>query len=64
MAKDVKIYLQYQINEIESANLREGEEEELTRERDRLINAEKIINIVNSVYQDIYSGSGNIPFCF
>ncbi|NLN40828.1 MAG: AAA family ATPase, partial [Clostridiales bacterium] len=43
-----KDILQYQINEIESANLREGEEEELTRERNRLINAEKIINTVNS----------------
>lgn len=59
-----KDILQYQINEIESANLREGEEEELTRERDRLINAEKIINIVNSAYQDIYSGSGNFHSAF
>ena len=37
--------LRFQVNEIESARLREGEQEELTQERARLANAEKIAGL-------------------
>ncbi len=56
-----KDILSYQIDEIESANLDENEEQELIQERSILANGEKIINIINSVYQDIYSGSNVYP---
>jgi DNA repair protein RecN (Recombination protein N) len=59
-----KDILQYQINEIESANLKEDEEEGLIHERDRLNNAERIISVINSVYQDIYSGSNSYHSAF
>lgn len=52
-----KDILAYQIDEIENANLSEDEEEKLSQERTILINGEKIINNINSIYQDIYSGS-------
>lgn len=42
--------LQYQIDEIEAAHLRVGEEEELARERKVLQNASKITGLVNNVY--------------
>ena len=56
-----KDILSFQIDEIENANLKENEEEELSQERSMLINGEKIINIINSIYQDIYSGSNDYP---
>ncbi|MGI5850957.1 MAG: DNA repair protein RecN [Caldicoprobacterales bacterium] len=56
-----KDLLIYQINEIESANLRDGEEEELNHERAVLVNSEKIIHIINSVYQNFYTGSNIHP---
>lgn len=56
-----KDILSYQIDEIESADLEENEEEELNQERSILANGEKIISIINSVYQDIYSGSNTYP---
>jgi DNA repair protein RecN (Recombination protein N) len=52
-----KDILLYEINEIEEANLRQNEEEELDQERTILANGERIINTINLVYQDIYSGS-------
>ncbi|HZJ83511.1 MAG TPA: DNA repair protein RecN [Clostridia bacterium] len=52
-----KDILAYQIDEIENANLVVGEEEDLTKERDLLVNAEKIITIINAAYEDLYSGS-------
>ncbi len=42
--------LQYQIEEIEAAKLRPGEEEELARERKVLQNASKITGLVNNTY--------------
>lgn len=56
-----KDILTYQINEIESVNLSPGEEEELVSERSKLANGEKIINILNSAYHDLYSGSNTYP---
>lgn len=40
--------LTYQIREIESAQLKPGEEEELTLRRDQIANAEKIIHLLSS----------------
>jgi len=44
-AKERIDLLEYQIDEIEKANLEPGEEEELKQERDRLANAEKIATL-------------------
>lgn len=41
-------YLEYQINEIEKAQLQPGEEEELRKERDLLKNAEKISSCIKN----------------
>ena len=49
----------YQINEIENADLKDGEEEELNREKTLLVNGEKITNTINSSYEDLYTGSNN-----
>ena len=48
--------LQYQIDEIEAAKLRVGEEEELSRERKLLQNAAKITTLANSVYAQLAAG--------
>jgi DNA repair protein RecN (Recombination protein N) len=56
-----KDLLTYQINEIESANLRDGEEEELNHERTILVNSEKIMHIINTIYQNLYTGSNIHP---
>jgi DNA repair protein RecN (Recombination protein N) len=48
--------LQYQIEEIESADLRVREEEELTRERTLLQNAAKVTNLVNTAYAVLAEG--------
>lgn len=56
-----KDILAYEINEIEGADLREDEEEELNHERTILANGEKIVNAINSVYQDLYTGSNIQP---
>ncbi len=53
-------FLEFQIEEIESAALRDGEEDELLRERDILRNAEKIIGVTNDGYETIYAGEGSI----
>ena len=46
--------LEYQKKELESANLRAGEEDELTRERDLYRNAEKIESNLRGAYQELY----------
>jgi len=48
--------LQYQIEEIEAANLHVGEEEELTRERTLLQNAAKVTTLVNTAYRLLAEG--------
>jgi DNA repair protein RecN (Recombination protein N) len=48
--------LQYQVNEIESARLEPGEEEELTQERTRLANAEQLTELSGEAYQALYEG--------
>lgn len=46
--------LKYQINEIDAANLRVGEEEELLKERARLRDREKTVKLANFVYRAAY----------
>lgn len=48
--------LSFQINEIESARLRAGEDEELEERRNFLENAEKIITAVQNAYEGLYGG--------
>ncbi len=50
--------LQYQIEEIEAANLRAGEEEELLRERTLVQNGAKVTALVNTAYQLLAEGDG------
>ncbi|MBE3101873.1 MAG: DNA repair protein RecN [Firmicutes bacterium] len=56
-----KDILQYQIEEIQKAQLISGEEENLRKERAVLIHAEKITNTVNNAYQELYTGHTGIP---
>ena len=53
--------LTYQINEIESARLRPGEEEELRDERNRLANAEGIAAVVQQALQVLDDGLPESP---
>jgi DNA repair protein RecN (Recombination protein N) len=53
--------LTYQINEIESARLRPGEEEELRDERNRLANAEGIAAVVQQALQVLDDGLPEAP---
>jgi DNA repair protein RecN (Recombination protein N) len=53
--------LNYQINEIESAHLKDGEEEELRTERTRLTNAEGIASIVQEATQLLDEGTPESP---
>ena len=53
--------LRFQVNEIESARLREGEDEELARERNRLANAERLAAAADAAYQALYAGNGDSP---
>lgn len=49
-------FLKFQIDEINSANLKLNEEEELEERFNILSNAEKINNILNSSYEILYNG--------
>lgn len=49
-------FLKYQINEIDSADLKQGEEEKLDEKFKVLSNAEKISDTVNNCYIELYSG--------
>lgn len=48
--------LRYQINEIENANLKPGEEDELCAERKRMMNSEKIYACLNEVDENLSNG--------
>jgi len=50
--------LRYQIEEIEKVSPLPGEESELEKERKFLLNAEKIVTLVNEAYEELYGGSG------
>lgn len=49
--------LKYQIDEIESVGLKIGEEEQLEKEKDILLNSEKIIKVFSNAYEVLGSGS-------
>ncbi|TGE34246.1 DNA repair protein RecN [Desulfosporosinus sp. Sb-LF] len=49
--------LRYQIEEIDQVNPLPGEEEELTQEKKRLSNAERITSLVSDAYVALYEGS-------
>ncbi len=53
--------LTYQINEIESARLEPGEEEELRDERNRLANAEGLASITQEALQTLEEGTPESP---
>lgn len=50
--------LEYQIAEIRSADLREGEDEELVRQRDLLANAEQRLQLAAAIYEALMGGEG------
>ena len=49
-------FLRYQVEEISAANLRPTEYEDLTTERDRVANAERIITLCDHAYGALYDG--------
>ncbi|MGF7399522.1 DNA repair protein RecN [Thermoanaerobacterium thermosaccharolyticum] len=51
--------LKYQINEIESANIKPGEEDDLIEKRNILMNSEKLFNYMNESYSLLYKGIGD-----
>ena len=51
--------LQYQIRELENAELRPGEQDELNARRDLLRNAEKLTEAIDGAYQSLYDGDGS-----
>ena len=53
--------LQYQVDEIEKADLQEGEEEQLLNERKLLQNARKLLEVCQEGYQSLYQGEGENP---
>lgn len=57
-------FLRYQIEEIDLINPLPGEEEELLQEKKRLINAERITNLVTETYAALYEGSAGMPAVF
>ena len=52
--------LNYQINEIESANLTDGEEEKLLENKEKILNQEKIINSLNGTKSALIDEGGVI----
>ena len=49
-------FLRYQVGEISAANLRPSEYDDLTLERDRVANAERIITLSDHAYGALYDG--------
>ena len=49
-------FLRYQVEEISAANLRPTEYDDLTLERDRIANAERIITLCDHAYKALYDG--------
>lgn len=54
-------FLKYQIDEINNANVKLEEEEELQEKYNVLSNAEKISKILNNGYENLYNGGENTP---
>ncbi|NMA95336.1 MAG: DNA repair protein RecN [Clostridiales bacterium] len=59
--KDREDYIQYQLSEIDSANLKPDEEAKLAQERIVLQNSEKIIETIKNVYGVLYDGFSGMP---
>lgn len=57
--KKISDFLKYQIDEINSANLKEEEENELNKKFKLLSSSEKINNTLNNCYTNLYSGFEN-----
>jgi DNA repair protein RecN (Recombination protein N) len=53
--------LRFQIDEIERAKLNPAEEEELTAEREKMLNSEKITSALNTGYDTVYGGGEGHP---
>ena len=53
--------LKFQVEEIGEARLKEGEEEVLTDERNRLANAETLSSLADEAYAALYEGAGETP---
>lgn len=51
--------LQYQITELENANLKPGEEDELSAKRDLLRNSEKLTEAIDSAYNSLYGADSS-----
>lgn len=47
--------LSYQLQEITAANLVEGEDQELEQERNRLVNAEKLVKAAGDAFEELYA---------
>lgn len=52
--------LRYQIEEIEKIDPQPGEENNLEKEKRFLLNAEKIVNLANEAYEELYNNSEGI----
>lgn len=57
-AEKEQTLLRHQVDEIEAAAIRPGEDEELSRKRDRLQNASQIFETVNGAIHEIYDREG------
>lgn len=55
-----KDYLQYIIQELEDANLKIGEEDELMSKKETLIAKEKILNFINDLKQNLVEANSNL----
>ena len=53
--------LKFQVNEIFSADLKEGEEEDLKEERNRLANAEKLTHLINLAISKLDDSTPEMP---
>ncbi|WP_350344680.1 DNA repair protein RecN [Proteinivorax tanatarense] len=51
----------YEINEIETSNLYIGEDDQLEKDRDKLHNAQKLLDGAQDAYNEIYSGVNSTP---
>ncbi|MBR5307324.1 MAG: DNA repair protein RecN [Clostridia bacterium] len=52
--------LKFQTDEIKKAKLKNGEEEDLTFEKNKIRNVEKISKSVNTAYDSLYGGNGSV----
>lgn len=59
-AEKEKDYLNYIINELKSANLKEGEEENLSRKKDQLQGKEKIINFLSELKSNLLESNSHL----